>query len=627
MVFGMVTRRPRFVAPRFGMILLGCTALLLAACGDTAPPQQAANASRGAVAAGYVEKSSNAPPFVYSDNDIFASDRSYNLFNPAFPSQAEPLVVLPLAIQSAQSIDSYIPEVATSWHFHGREFFVDIRKHMVWQDKRPVTTSDVVASELLGGLSANPVWQDISSIKASGPDQVVFTLAPNVAPVVAEALILGTYVVPEHQYRRFLSPSLASTVETYYNEDRANPNTAPKTSAGKAVSSGFSSLEKFNPPSIIGDGPFIWKSWTTSEAYLVKSPTFFDAAKVHVPVFEFSEVNSDETAGAVLSGKATIDTAGLAYSVYEKELRMPHQHIYAPPGYEQFELLFNDREPPFNQKKVRQAIVYIIHRPVVLKLVYGPHPYYHAVVHPSLLYNADELRYVSKSQLDSLNSYPYSPSKATHLLESAGFHKRSGQWYMPNGKRFTVTMDAPSGFANLISTYKVFSSWLSSFGIKTTEVVLSEATYSSYLLHGNFQIAWQYGGEQINPLEFINTSLGPTENFPSGGAYNGEPGIGFGPVMNVPGIGKVNISHTINSEATHVNYGPQMKKLVWDWAKFVNDELPVFSYIDKNYPLQFSTSQYVHWPPKSSPLWVITAINQHNGLVAMIEDGYIRPRH
>lgn len=591
--------------------------LALAACGGSGG--SASGKGKATVS------TASAPTFVYSDNDIFASSRSYNIYNPAFPAQAQNLVVLPLAIQTARSISSYVPEVAQSWQVKGSTITMQIRS-MKWQTGQPVTSTDVVDSELLAGLAANPIWQDIANVRASGPKQVVFTLASGVAPVVAEAAIMATFVVPAQQYHQFITPGLDKLVTSYYQLDRLHPNSAPTSATGHTISADFSSLDKYNPSSIIGDGPFVWKSWTTSNALLTKSPTFFAAKNVHVPVFEYQEVSSAATAGAVLGGTATIDTAGLPWTIYQKELTLPHQHIYAPPGYEQFQLLFNNRTGPTSVTAVRQAIVHVIHRPSMLKLVYGPHPYYHYIQRPSVVYYKGETTYLTKAQIDSLNPYTYSPSMATSLLEKAGYHKVNGEWMQPNGKQFTLTESVPSGFTNVILLFKTFASWLTAFGIKTSEIVVPYAQFTADQTQGQFEMSFYYGGLYLDPLQFIATTLGPTMNYPTLGAYKGDTGIGFGPTMTVPGIGKVNVSATINAESTSVSPGPTMNKLVYDWARLVNQKLPFYSYIDKNYPLQFSTKQYVGWPAQSSYMWVVTAMNQHAGLTVMMENGYIRPR-
>lgn len=600
-------------------IALLCIGALLAGCAATGSARPGAESR-------LTTGQTSTTPFVYMDNDIFATTRSYNFFSPDFPYQAEYFSVLPLATQTSQTLSSYIPEVAESWQLHGQQLVVHLR-HLRWQDGRPVTSRDVVDSFLLSGVAATGVWQDLTQIQAPNASEVVFSLAPHVATVIAESLVLGTFIVPASEYARFVTPGLAKTVAQYYDLVRSNPSAAPNSGPGRAVNRDLQTLEKFQPPRIIGDGPFIWKNWTTSDALLVKSPTFYDAKRIHVPEFEFEEVATPVNEGAVTDGTSAIDTAGLPKSIYQKVLRTPNQHVYFPPGYTEQNLGFNSRHFPLNLVQVRQAIVYIIHRPQLIALVYGKKFSYHFVKYPSLVYYLAQPKYLTKSQIDSLNSYPYDPAKATSLLDSVGFHRKDGQWYLPDGKRFTLTIDAPSGFSNVILDYKVFATWLTKFGIKTTEVTSDEASYTSDMLQGQFELGQEYIGGYLDPLQFMAAALGTANDYISGGANKGDPGIGFGPTMTVPGLGKVNVPDTIQAEADQVGPGPEMNKLVWDWARLVNKQLPMFSFGDRHYPLAFSTAHYVDWPPKSSSvLWILEAMNNHAGLVAMMERGYLRPR-
>lgn len=599
------------------VVVFAAASLVAAVCGSSSSN----SADAQLLAAG--KASGSVAPFVYVDNDYFATTRSYNIFNPAFPAQAHYFVVLPLAIRTAQSLTSYIPEVAVSWKLQHRTFTVHIRRNMRWQTGAPVTARDVVTSMILNGVDSGGVWDDITNVTAPTSSEVVFTLAPKVAPQLAESLILPTFIIPAQEYQRFVTPTVSKTVKDYYQAARNNPKIPPSGPVATALTSDLKTLEKFHPSTIIGDGPFRWKAWTTSNALLTKSPTFFDAKNVHIPVFEFDEAPPQVIEGASLHGNASINTAGLPYTFYESYSKQPDQHIYYPPAYVQDALAYNCRKYPLNMVQVRQALTYIIHRPSLNALAYGPHPYtfFRFTSYPALVYSTD-LKYLTKTQLDSLNQYRYSTTKATQLLKSVGFHKVHGEWIMPNGKPFTLTTSDESGDPNTLLQYKAIASWLTAFGIKTSEVVVPYASYDTDIQNGNFDIGDIYAGADLDPLQMMSLVLGYAN-------YNliskTEPGIGFGPTMTVPGIGTVNVPHAITIQANQTGPGKVFKQRLWDWARFINKEVPVLSVGNKYYPLAFSTKYYRHWPSESSPLWSVEAMSQHAGLVAMMEKGYLVP--
>lgn len=600
------SERPRLVAVLAALVVL---ALVATACGSTKRPSSSL-ATRPVASL----------PFIRDEGQIFSPTMSYNPYNPDFPFGADYFVILQLAM-ATPSLTSYVPQVATSWKLHGSTLIVQLR-HMKWQNGDPVTSTDVVDSELLNGVASTGVWFDIATVTALNRSTVAFTIPSHVAPTIAEQAILTSFIVSANQFGRFVTPGLNNLVTSYYAMDRINPTKAAASVQGKEISKDFTALEHFSPAHLIGDGPFNWKSWTTNELYLVKSPTFYDAKRVHVPVYEDVQVGPNIN-GALITGRSDYTTSSLGTSVYLRDRSIPGHDIYFPPSYSEQTIAFNSRDYPLNETAVRQAIAYIIHRPNLIRLVYGTLPIYRYAKHIDGLYYADQLHYLSKSQLSSLNSYQYNPSKASQLLRSAGFHKVGGQWRLPNGHPFTLTLTTPSGgsSSNIVLAYKVFSGWLTAFGIKTTEVAVASAEDGSFMDDGHFEMGDIYIGG-TDPLSFMSSMIGSGDNYIS----STEPGIGFGPTKTVPGIGKVDVPQTIVREAADVGVGTRMKTLVWDWAKFINKEVPVVAYGEKNYPLTFNTIHYDDWPPKSSSLWALTAINTIGGNAVMIEDGYIRPR-
>jgi peptide/nickel transport system substrate-binding protein len=115
------------------------------------------------------------------------------------------------------------------------------------------------------------------------------------------------------------------------------------------------------------------------------------------------------------------------------------------------------------------------------------------------------------------------------------------------------------------------------------------------------------------------------------GNYAGDRGLGFGPTETVPGLGSVDVPATIGQESEQVGPGPQMDKLVYDWARLVNQQVPFITYATKVYQFPYSSQNFTDWPPVNSqgtsPLWdILGQGNITQGLTLMLEDGYIRPK-
>jgi len=215
-------------------------------------------------------------------------------------------------------------------------------------------------------------------------------------------------------------------------------------------------------------------------------------------------------------------------------------------------------------------------------------------------------QYMTPSQISSLNPYNYNPAEAAKLLTSAGFKKaKDGTWLMPNGKPFKLTLSIDSSWTDQVAAFQVAASALTSFGIPSVESTVENTTYINDFHTGAFQIAaYCCAGGSPNPLEdFAASPIGSQENFTGSGTYAGDHGISYGPVEDVPGIGKVNIPAALNDEYAATAPGPKMNALTYDWAKFVETQVPFLEYAAFANQIAFSTRNF-NWPKVNNPLWV-----------------------
>lgn len=533
------------------------------------------------------------------------------------------MTLLPLAFNTPASIASFSPQLATSWHMKGETLDVTLRRGVKWQDGRPVTARDVIDTTVLEGVASSAMWDDITAVSSSGSDHLIFKLNPGISSANAETEVLGMQVLPSSEYGKFVTPGLASSVAKYYKLERSDPNASAAKSLEKELTADYQKLLKYSPAKMIGDGPFRVKAVTNAEAEFVKSSTFYGAAKVHVPAFIWQETTASNNFGEMMSGSGDLSWTGGTWPIYQKEMARGVK-LYTPPFYAQGDIYFNNKHYPLNLVQVRQAIAYVIHRPDYLSLADGGKTWNRLVPHPALLFYAVEHPYLSAHQLAELNPYKENLKKAAQLLRSVGFRKNGqGQWITPRGSRFTLTYDVPAGWLGQVESAQIIPKWLTSFGIKTTGSAVEQPAYWTYQDKGQFELDWGWGGWGVDPLQRFADVLGPSMN--SGSSTSGNVGIGFGPVVNVPGLGRVNVPNTIEEEAATVPPGPRMDHLTWLWAKFVNQQLPVLSVNDKTLPVQFTTKHYTDWPAKDSPLWNDLGNNTSLGMAFMIESGHIRP--
>lgn len=606
---------------------LAVTALVAAACGSgQGSSSHSASSAPNTSQSKTSSNSSSGPPFVYAQSTTFGTTFSLNPFTASFMGALPNYAYLPLAFATTPKFGTYVPQMAKSWTMTPSKITLHLRTGAKWQDGSPFTSQDVMVSLLLDGTEGNSVWSGISNISAPNASTVVVDLKPGIGRSIILDDLLGVYPVPAKEYGRFVTPSLKQDLIKYYALSASKGSTAAaNSSAGKAVSAVFKSAAKYAPASFVGDGPFQLVHYNSEAAIMRRWPGFWAASHVHVPAFEYKAFSSSQvTFGQMLSHKVDLAQAGAPASFFDRWKTTTNAHLVAKDSFSMQKVLFNDRHYPLSLPGVRQAIAYLINRPVMDKLEHGGFSVNRPVKVPDGLVPSLAKIYLTPAQLSSLNRYPYDPAKAASLLTGLGFHKRTGKWYMPNGKPFTLSLSGPT-YPQPAAAMTVMAKMLTNFGITSSATAEESVTYYRNETSGNFEMAWANTGGGLNPLAGFASAL-VNLNFVSSGAHAGQPGMGFGPKVNVPGLGRVSVTSTLANEAATVDPGPQMRKLTWDWARLVNQQLPFLQLEERYQPLEYSTAKFTDWPPTSQQVWGLMGLNPSAGVVSAMEQGYIRPK-
>lgn len=612
-------RAPRAVASRHRLALFSwmtTAALLLATFGVTGQ-NATAQLPRAVSGAGAVLPITFCCPW--------GTTHSYNPYNAYFPQIGDDFVYLPLAVEIPPTLRRYSPQAASSWKASGNTLTVTLRKGLSWQNGSRVTSTDVYDTALLNGTEG-VTWPDLTNITTPSSNKIVFTIRSGVPMALAEQTILQLTPYPASEFGKFVTPTLKKDEIAYFNEAATNPTAAGNMPQYKAISAVFTKLSTFSPPAMIGDGPFRMDNMTTLEAKMTTWKGFFDASKVHLSGMEVLNATSNQIMYPWLySGKADWTLSYLPPPIVQHWLSLPHRHIDLVPQGE-YIMVFNDHVYPLKLTKVRQALTYIIPRSKIIRLAYGtkdpdgaPEP------HPDGLTPSLEKLYLSASERKQLNSYPVDPAKAAHLLRQAGLHKSHGKWMLANGKPFTLSLMLNSSTSDIEASFGGAVAALDAFGIKSSLDPITGTAMSEAIAKGNFQIANE-GTYSLNPLIELASMLGTGNNFITLGSYSGDRGLGFGPKLNVPGLGKVDVAPTIEHESESVGPGAEMNKLTWDWAHLVNQEMPFLQYGNKVWQMSYSNASFVGWPAKSSPLWQDLGYSLGGGWLLILEHGSLKPR-
>ncbi|MCL6442415.1 MAG: hypothetical protein K6T83_02930 [Alicyclobacillus sp.] len=556
----------------------------------------------GSFAAPTVSQASQAQPLIV--NQQWNASWSYNPFSATaciFPFETVPLAYY------LRPNSQWKPELATSWQLENGKLIVHLRKDAKWSNNKPVTSQDIVDTVLLGGAINAGAWgwnSYITGVKAVDAHTVEFDLVKGVSAEQVEMWYLPiASFVSASEYGKFVVPNLQ---EAIVNNDT------------KVLNQVKQNVLNYNPSTYIGDGAFKLVHQTTNAAILQKSNTFWDAKNVHVPEIYLT----NNPTGIFESGKVDYYTGAPPVQSVQLWLRRPNHKVNPVWDFSEFAIYFNTKKAPYNKVQVRQALAYIMNRADVTSAMTSGQMWNYPTDYPTGLQQVIEHEYLTKSDLKSLNPYKPNAAKAAKLLESVGFKKSNGQWLLPNGQPWTINISMPP-WSDVELSMQAFQAELQSFGINCNLTVQEETTFWTAQHEGNFDISWGWAGDQdMNPIgEFYDLLVG--QNYTPN--QKGYIGMGFGPNVNVPGIGNVNLAKYLTNATQKVSDPKQVHKIVLGFAKLVDQQLPYIAYDNKRLQIYYRTETYTDWPPASSNLWLQAGGNADQALNMMIIGGYIRP--
>jgi peptide/nickel transport system substrate-binding protein len=504
---------------------------------------------------------------------------------------------------------SYIPQLAVSWHTSPTQLVVNLRHGVVWHDDMPLTSKDVVTTFLGVGVafgSRTGLWNDLASVHARGPYQIVFTLRPHVNVNNAVYQLLATQnIYPDHVWGRYLPANTASLVQSN--------NTAALQKVSQA-------LIKAAPPRWIGSGPFQMTTVTSGQIILTKFPKFWLANKIRAPQIILDQATSNTACWSqMLSGWSDFDWCASPMTVQQQWLSKPDNHMALPWDYSIYGVYFNNRRYPLSLPAFRQALAYLIDRPQVTQIA-DPTNVPDKV--PTALLPPVAQQWLSRSDLAHLNPYTHNPAKAAALLKSIGFKKTAAGWVTPQGKPVALTLIAPAGWTSSVILMEAIASEMKQFGFKdVTATSREQPGYWADQLNGNFDISWGWAGWwTLDPIqEFYGTFVG--QNF----ASPQQKGIGFGPTVTLNGFGTVNLA-TFLKKMSATNDKATLSKAVKALAQMENQQLPMLPVEVKRLQTFYSSRTYTNWPAPNHPLWSDVGGWAMSALSLMMQKGYILPK-
>jgi peptide/nickel transport system substrate-binding protein len=455
------------------------------------------------------------------------------------------------------------------WSNANKTLTFTIRKGVKWTDGKPLTASDVLFTfnliKKFPALDLNASWAVLKSVTQNG-NQIVFQFKTAAVPYfyyIADQ----TPIVPQHIW---------STI--------ANPVT-------------------YKDPHPVGSGPFKMGSCSPQVIKYTKNSDYWQKGKPTIETIYYPAFTSNDPANQQLaSGKAQWGSQFIPNIQKFYVSKSADHHYWFPPTVN-VSVFINNTDPILKDVAVRKAMAYAIDRQKVSEIGeygYEPPSNQTGIVTPTF-----------SSWLDQglAKQVNYNPQKAMSILQAAGYKKKNGVFYTPDGKPLSFTMINIGGYSDWVASAQIVQEDLKKIGIKVTPENLSSTTYDADNYAGKFQLS--YNG---------NLSGGPAPYYELRQllySKNSAP-IGKNASTNWERYENPAVDKLIDSYAATAD--PAMQhEIVRKLQKVMVDDIPVIPVTEGVDWYQYNTKDHSGWVTQQNPYaqpsayvypdWAVVAMN------------------
>lgn len=426
---------------------------------------------------------------------------------------------LPLALY-VNARGEYTPMLAESWEIDDAagEMRVTLQPNARWYTGEPVTAEDVWTTFYVYRLVENPAWNYIEEVTAVSDREVVFS--------IGEATPLFTRNV----LRRPIVDTLTYGEYAERTADLVERGLGPDSREWRNLIADFN---EFRPEMANATGPYYIDPArvTQSSIEMQRNPNSFLADRVVFDKLMIYNGDVPDLTPLVLSGQMDYLTHVFPSSSMQAFERMGYDFIQLP-GVDGLAIYFNHALEPLGDVRVRQAIAHVIDRERIGRLALPG-------VSVGVEYATGLGDAVAESWVDlsRINRYEVDLERAAALLQEAGLTQRNGQWHRPDGSRFTLALQCPSGWADASTAAAEAAQQLTAFGIRTEFVGIESTQRMPNITSGDFEIAMSFFGTgQPHPVYAFEGPLVASNTTGAG------RGISFDMVQDTDALGRVDFN-------------------------------------------------------------------------------------
>lgn len=458
----------------FLLMVLLCVSVLVTSCARTTSTESWDLASKqiDIISAQYSE---NCPDAAKKRNDtaIIGTSEFNGVFNPLYSESAFDLNVTSLIFDGMVEADFDAVPISGMADFQisddGLTYSFTLKDGIKFSDGTPLTTKDV---EFTFYALCDPGYDgpyDAASIGIAGYGEYFEGKSERISgiKVVDEKNIQFTLEKPNAQAIWFFGVGILS--RDYYGHDFKKGNLETV----KAL---------HDKP--MGCGQYKMSEYRLGESVELSSHDNYWKGKPKIKNLIFSVTPPGQEVERVITGEADIDFPAVSQDTVTSAVDAGFIDIYRYPtnGYGYVGMNLNNLK--YQDKKVRQALVYGLNRQAVVETVFGPY---------AQVINLPQSRVSWAYNEGGLNQYSFNLDKAAALLKEAGWEKDSSGKLVKDGKQFEICFSTDEGNPITDVMIPVMQENYSKLGIKMEFQYLDFMTMVDKLESGDLDmwfLAW-----------------------------------------------------------------------------------------------------------------------------------------
>jgi peptide/nickel transport system substrate-binding protein len=442
---------------------------------------------------------------------------------------------------------------AYAWSNSNKTLTFTIRSGVKWTDGKPFSAADVAYTFNLlkkdPALDLNAVWSVLSSVKQSGTNKVVFNFSTSAVPYffyVADQVP----IVPQHIWSKI-----------------KNPVTDP---IAKPIGTGGYELASCTPQNI---------KWTAN-------PHYWQAGLPVVKTLNMPAFLSNNTANEYLAQGQSAYGAQFIPNIKSYFVAKKAGNGYWFPPVANVSLFPNLKSGPTADVAVREAISYGINRAQISKI--GEYGYEPPASQTGIV--APTFKSWSSSSAVALAGNGYNPAKAKSVLVADGYKMGSNGFFAKNGKELSLTVVTNGGYSDWVASMQVLSQQLAKVGIKVTVNGAAASNFTTDVLNGNFQLAYDVETGGPSPFYEMRQWL-----YSKNSAAIGSPAPSNWERFSSPAV------DTLLNQYGSTTSAATQHTIINKLQTIMVQQLPVIPVLEEVDWFQYNSNEYSGFPSASNP--------------------------